>query len=126
MTYTGDREFVPLCDIEDLSDGKVVTACAGGVRFGVVHACGEIKVFFGGCPHHGGPLHRGRVRPAITASTPGERTVAADAPVLVCPWHSYEFDLSTGRAVADERLCMRFAAHELHDRKVCVQWPPRK
>jgi hypothetical protein len=28
--------------------------------------------------------------------------------------------------VADARLCLRFISHEIHDRKVCVQWPPNK
>jgi nitrite reductase/ring-hydroxylating ferredoxin subunit len=126
VTTTQEQKLIALCAVEELMDGAVHAARAGRARLGVVQDRGTIKVFFGGCPHHGGPLDCGRVRPSITASKPGERILLTHAPVLICPWHSYEFDLTTGRAVADRRLRLRFIAHEIHDGKVCVQWPPKE
>jgi nitrite reductase (NADH) small subunit len=126
LTPTSESQLVTLCDLEELADGKVVSARIGKARLAIVQTHGEIRVFFGGCPHHGGPRDRGQVRSAITASKPGERILQPNTPVLVCPWHSYEFDLKTGSAVADKDLCLRFIPHYLNDRKVCVQWPPGK
>ena len=126
MNSSAHQELIVVCDVEDLADGQVRRAQARGVRLGVVLAHGDIKVFFGGCPHHGGPLELGRVRSTITASAPGEPVVVSDAPVLVCPWHNYEFDLATGCGVAAKTMHLRFIPHETHGTKVCVQWPPSR
>ncbi len=52
---------------------------AGGGRF---HACGAV------CPHEDGPLSEGWL----------------EGDAVVCPWHGFDFDLTTGRCRVDEDL----------------------
>ena len=38
---------------------------------------------------------------SVTSPGPGEYHYDADRKLLVCPWHSWEFDLATGRSWFD-------------------------
>ncbi len=54
------------------------------------------------CPHQGARLSRGTMRGRVAPCLPGERiTLNDEEPVLVCPWHGWEFDVVTGRSLAD-------------------------
>jgi nitrite reductase/ring-hydroxylating ferredoxin subunit len=63
----------------------------GGREFAVFLVGGRCYVTDARCPHNGGPLAQGWIRP--------ERD-------LVCPWHWYAYDLETGqcRTAAGYRL----------------------
>lgn len=54
------------------------------------------------CPHQGGPLCVGRVVPLIVADGPGSVEVDAGAPLIVCPWHGWQYDMATGEAYAPD------------------------
>jgi nitrite reductase (NADH) small subunit len=53
------------------------------------------------CPHIGGPLCAGPIQSHITEGTAwsGDLVVDPTRPVLMCPWHRWEFDLRTGEGV---------------------------
>jgi 3-phenylpropionate/trans-cinnamate dioxygenase ferredoxin subunit len=51
------------------------------------------------CPHTGAPICTGIVGGVWDSSGPGEITLDKSREVLVCPWHGFGFDLSTGREV---------------------------
>jgi nitrite reductase/ring-hydroxylating ferredoxin subunit len=53
------------------------------------------------CPHQLGPLCLGRVRGTLLPSKPGEYIWGREDEILVCPWHGWEFDITTGQAVFD-------------------------
>lgn len=119
-------DSLALCDLADIPAGSVRPATAGRVQLTVVNAAGTIRVFVGGCPHHGGPLQLGTLKPRVVSTPDGERTLDPDHPVLMCPWHNFEFDVESGCALFDKRLRLRTIPHQIQDGKVCVQWPPSK
>jgi len=51
------------------------------------------------CPHQGAPLCLGTVKGMMAASAPHTYEYVKDGEVLVCPWHCWEFDITTGRSV---------------------------
>jgi nitrite reductase/ring-hydroxylating ferredoxin subunit len=53
------------------------------------------------CPHLGAPLCTGPVRPLLTQEsvTSKDLTVELDRPVIMCPWHHWEFDIASGVSV---------------------------
>ena len=56
------------------------------------------------CPHQGGPLCQGRYFPRIVSDVPGEVALADGPPLLVCPWHGWQYDMSNGQSyVPDDR-----------------------
>jgi nitrite reductase (NADH) small subunit len=67
---------------------------------------------FNRCPHQQAPLTLGRVSRAPAAGPVGELSYDPEVLVLRCPWHRYEFDLTSGRCLADpERL--RVAVYDI-------------
>jgi nitrite reductase/ring-hydroxylating ferredoxin subunit len=47
------------------------------------------------------------VRGTTLTSEPGEYRWGRDGEILACPWHGWEFDLLTGKALADKRKHLR-------------------
>lgn len=52
------------------------------------------------CPHQGARLCLGHLRHKVVADAPGAVTVDDGAPLVVCPWHGWQWDASTGQAYA--------------------------
>jgi nitrite reductase/ring-hydroxylating ferredoxin subunit len=94
--------------VADLERDGHVVARVGGREIGVVVVNGELRGVRNRCPHHGGPLCLGTVRERVRGE-PG-RYELAEASVLRCPWHGWEFDLATGRCLDDES--MRVAVYD--------------
>jgi nitrite reductase (NADH) small subunit len=65
------------------------------------------------CPHLGAPLCAGPLQSFLTAGDPSgeEITVDPGRPVLMCPWHRWEFDLSTGRSLSGRELVKTYPVH---------------
>ena len=74
----------------------------GGI--GVFNIEGEFYALRNRCPHKGGPLCQGRLRPHITANGVYQVEPAAQQQILKCAWNQWEFDLTTGAALYDPRL----------------------
>ncbi len=52
------------------------------------------------CPHNGAPLCLGTVTGALVSDRPGDYRYDREGKILRCPWHGWEFDMTTGQAVA--------------------------
>lgn len=102
-----------------LADGTRILIDVDGVEVGVFEHRAQLYAFENRCMHQGGPvcegLLLGRVRPILDAEgrERGNRFDEQD-PHLVCPWHGWEYELSTGRSVAYENIRLR--AFEVVDR----------
>ena len=79
-------EYVRVCAQSELPEpGRVLEFSVGSRPLCVANVDGAICVLDGTCPHEGGPL--------------GEGTIEEGR--VVCPWHSYAFDVHTGEAKDD-------------------------
>ena len=84
--------FVRICSQSELPPaGNVCEFAAGGHAYCVANVDGTIAVLDGECPHEGGPL--------------GEGTIEEGR--VVCPWHSYAYDVRTGAERMDPELKVR-------------------
>jgi nitrite reductase/ring-hydroxylating ferredoxin subunit len=69
---------------------------------------GEFFALGDRCPHKGGSLSQGKLTGLVESSEPGEYRYSRHGEILRCPWHSWEFDVRTGRSWCDpERLRAR-------------------
>ncbi len=78
--------------IASVSDVPVGTGCeyvAGGRIVALFHLDDGFHALDGICPHAGGPLALGMVR----------------GNVVTCPWHGWQFDVTTGRHCLNAQLC---------------------
>ena len=74
------------------------------------------------CPHQGARLSGGAVSGRVPACLPGEEiTMVYDEPVLVCPWHGWEYDLTTGQCLHDQATRARAYEVKVEDGRVWVE-----
>jgi nitrite reductase/ring-hydroxylating ferredoxin subunit len=90
--------------------GRLV-ARVKGREIGVLQDGPRLHAVRNRCPHHGGPLALGRVREREAGRRPGEYTTPR-ARVLRCPWHGWEFDLTSGRSISNPHR-MRVRTYEV-------------
>ncbi len=80
--------WIKLCSaFEAPAEGKVIAAEAEGVSVCLARLNGRLSALDNWCPHRRGPL--------------GEGWIEGDA--VVCPWHSWAFNLQTGTAEPPDR-----------------------
>jgi nitrite reductase/ring-hydroxylating ferredoxin subunit len=74
--------YAPVCDEEELNDGKLVGVELEGEPVVVARSeeTNEVCAISAKCSHLGGPLDEGK----------------RDGDTVVCPWHGSQFDLCTG------------------------------
>jgi nitrite reductase/ring-hydroxylating ferredoxin subunit len=119
----GGRRASDVCAVEELEDGIAREVRVGrGSRLGVVRIGMRVYAFSGTCPHRGGPLGFGWVRPHVEAPDADEIEVDWCRPVLSCPWHNWEYDLETGEALFDRALRIRTYDVNVVDGRVLVSW----
>ena len=71
--------------VAEIPPGRAKTCMAGGKALAVVNLDGKFHAIDNTCVHRGGPLGEG----------------AVDGNSLICPWHGWQFDLSTGECTTN-------------------------
>ena len=95
---------LPLGDAPSEGDVRIVEI--DGHRIGVYRVGDALFGLADRCPHRGAPLCAGSVATAVDVHD-GEVVLGTPNAVVRCPWHKWEFDIATGRALLDERLRVR-------------------
>lgn len=80
--------FVKLATLADLPPGAAREVEHDGRIVALFNRDGVIYAIDGLCPHQGGPLAEGEVRDGV----------------VTCPWHGWQFDLTTGRSLLSDRI----------------------
>ncbi len=76
--------WTTLCDLNELSEGEGSFFDIDGRELAAFLHKGQPYVMDNTCPHAGGPMSGGYV------------VVRGVTPCAVCPWHGWEFRLTTG------------------------------
>jgi nitrite reductase/ring-hydroxylating ferredoxin subunit len=79
-----------------------ITTAAGAVTLGVFRFAGRLYAWENVCAHQGGPACQGRIVQRVRERLDDERRSLGlrfdeDSMHIVCPWHGYEYDVTTGR-----------------------------
>ena len=83
--------FRKVAALEELAQGSVIGVQAGEQRVAICNVEGQLHAIDGSCPHHGGPLDQG----------------ALHGNMIVCPWHAWEFDCTTGQNDRNPEICQK-------------------
>lgn len=67
----------------------------------VFNLAGEFFALSNRCPHRGGSLCHGKLVGLVQSSAPGEYRYSRKGEIIRCPWHSWEFDIRTGKSWCD-------------------------
>ena len=83
----------------DLPAGERRIVEAEGRSIGVFNVHGRYFALRNSCPHQAAPLCLGPIKGMALPTPPGEYAWAREGEILRCPWHGWEFDITTGRSV---------------------------
>lgn len=87
-----------VCRVEELTPGARRIVEVRGISIGVFNVKGHYYALFNRCPHKGAPLCLGRVGDGVVSAERGQYELVHEGEILRCPWHGWEFDITTGRS----------------------------
>jgi nitrite reductase/ring-hydroxylating ferredoxin subunit len=85
--------------VSELPPGSRKIVEVNGRSIGVFNVHGRFHALRNVCPHQGAPLCLGAIKGTAARSKPGEYRWEREGEILRCPWHGWEFDLTTGRSM---------------------------
>jgi nitrite reductase/ring-hydroxylating ferredoxin subunit len=85
---------------------------AEGRSIGIFNVDGAFFALRNSCPHQAAPLCLGSIKGMTMPSKPGEYIWAREGEILRCPWHGWEFDITTGRSIFNPHR-MRVKAYDV-------------
>lgn len=89
-----------ICTLQSLQLGERKIIEIGKRSIGIFNIKGSLYAIKNRCPHQGAELCRGTVGGTmLPTQVPGEYSYAFDGQILRCPWHFWEFDITTGEMV---------------------------
>jgi nitrite reductase (NADH) small subunit len=93
-----------VCRAEELGPGDRRIVDLGGRSVGVFNVGGSFYALHNRCPHRGGPLCLGAVTGTTAASADFDYVYEREGRILRCAWHGWEFELETGKSLADPKV----------------------
>ncbi len=94
-----------------------------GREVGIFNLDGEFYALKNSCPHQAARVCLGRI---VGTTLPGdvyEFRYGNEGRILRCPWHSWEYDIPTGKSVFDQNVRVVSYAVEIADGEVAVTIP---
>lgn len=97
-----DDRFRYVTDAVEIGEGDRIITEVGGREIAIFNVDGEYFSLLNFCVHQGGPLCEGSVAGILTVEE-GSWELKYDRAdeVVACPWHGWEFDITTGEHVAE-------------------------
>jgi 3-phenylpropionate/trans-cinnamate dioxygenase ferredoxin subunit len=83
----------------ELAPGESKIVDVAGRSIGLFNVAGTYYALRNRCPHQGAPLCMGSVQGTAHPTSPGEYAWGREGEILRCPWHGWEFDITTGRSL---------------------------
>ena len=84
--------FVRVAAASDVAPGSGLCVEAQGRQIALFNVDGTFYAVDNTCPHRGGPLAEGELEGAT----------------VTCPWHAWQFDLTTGESLTDDSKVDRY------------------
>ncbi len=85
--------------VSDIAVGTCKIVEVEGRSIGVFNVNGAFYALRNSCPHELAPLCRGLITGTTLPSQPGEYIWAREGEIIRCPWHGWEFDITTGKSI---------------------------
>jgi nitrite reductase/ring-hydroxylating ferredoxin subunit len=100
-----DHIVVTMGLVADLIEGVPSLVKVQGREIALIRWRGEVFALRNICPHQSVSFEKGITHGLITAGqSVGQLTMNEEEPVIVCPRHTYEYVLRTGRCVSNPNL----------------------
>lgn len=103
---------VMVCRSDELKDSSVRVVTIGAVEIGIIRHAGTCYAYLNICPHQGGPVCEGVRMPQVMDVIDDKGRFVCqkfdeDDMHIVCPWHGYEYHITTGEHVIDPKVKLK-------------------
>lgn len=98
-------DWIEAAKLADVPPGSALEVVIEGTILALVNVDGEVHALDGMCAHQGGPLGKGVVKGCT----------------LTCPWHGWQYDVTTGRQVLSEQIRQRRYPVRIESDTICIQ-----
>ena len=89
----------PVCRLSELPPGERRLIEVEGRSIGVFNVHGSLYALRNTCPHQGAQLCLGLITGTMVASAPGVYDWRREGEIIRCPWHGWEFDITSGKSI---------------------------
>jgi nitrite reductase/ring-hydroxylating ferredoxin subunit len=96
--------FVRATRLAELAPGTIREFALGDKSVALANVAGKIFAISNVCLHRGGPLGEGEL----------------DGQVVTCPWHGWQFDVSSGQACMNPAAALETYAVEIRGDEIFV------
>ncbi|GAB3348087.1 Rieske (2Fe-2S) protein [Amycolatopsis echigonensis] len=94
-----------VCAVDEVAAGSMRVVKVGATPVVLLRdSNGEFHAMRNACAHMGALLSDGRLQNKIEGEKVGDYQVSDNDHVVRCPWHSYEYDVTSGRCVGDPQV----------------------
>jgi nitrite reductase (NADH) small subunit len=97
--------YTPLLNADELPPGQATERLVNGRPVAIFNVGGRFYATSNFCIHRGGPLGQGQL----------------DGCVVMCPWHAWTFDVTTGESTVNPELKVATYAVKVEDGRVWVE-----
>jgi nitrite reductase/ring-hydroxylating ferredoxin subunit len=110
--------------LSDFPPAKAHLVQVDGLEIGIYNIESKLYAVRNLCPHRGAPLCLGRFGGTMLPSERNTLVYGLNDRVIVCPWHRWEWDITTGLSPfdADKRRLIRYEV-ELEGDQVFLRIP---
>jgi len=91
----------------EIPAGSLREVQVAGQAIALANVGGVFYAVSGTCLHRGGPLGQGQL----------------DGKVVTCPWHGWQFDVTTGKAIMNPNAGVACYRTEVRDNEIYVELP---
>ncbi len=88
-----------VCALDQLQSGKPLITIVNGIEIGVYFSNDQVYAVRNVCPHKLAPVCKGTLGGTMLPGEPCEYRYGLEGQVLKCPWHGWEFSVSSGEAL---------------------------
>ena len=93
-----------VCAASEIALGERRIVDVAGRSIGIFNVGGRFYALHNGCPHKGGELCAGRITGTVLPTRGRDFVYGREGEILRCSRHGWEFEIATGRALADARV----------------------
>jgi nitrite reductase/ring-hydroxylating ferredoxin subunit len=99
VTYKLQKKYHRVCPYAHVPTDRFYLATVAGKAIGLIRIDDEVQAVLSYCPHQGAEICRGSVTGTTVKDHVGTFTYGLEGKVIRCPWHGWEFNITTGEGI---------------------------
>lgn len=108
----GDEDLHYIAEVDDVPERGPLLVEVEGVEIGIYEVDGAFYAVANYCIHQGGPLCEGQVSGTLDVDESYELVYTREEEIVSCPWHGWEFDITTGNHLARDEF--QIPTYDIH------------